>query len=323
MHFQVTVFTPTYNRAHTLGRVYSSLCKQDYRDFCWLIIDDGSVDGTKDLVDKWIAEGIINITYLFKENGGKYTAMDLAFRMAKSKYIVIIDSDDELVENALVYFIKEWEELELLGIADNFAEIAGMTYEPDGKLVGDFCFPANCPHIDSFWQEMVLKKRNNNEHVSCWDLDKLNTFIQIPEKIWLKEEVDFSIYFFELTMWARIGKWFKTRYLNKCLRVYYKDSGDSLMRITASNKIFYNNLISNKYFLDENLEYFWWNPHYFLNLILKFIISGIALKKSPNEIQKAIKTVRFKLVYLTFLPIGFIAYIYFRFIRKNFWFKSD
>lgn len=51
-----TVFTPTYNRAHTLHRVYNSLKVQTYRDFEWLIIDDGSTDNTHELIEQWQAE---------------------------------------------------------------------------------------------------------------------------------------------------------------------------------------------------------------------------------------------------------------------------
>ena len=65
----LTVFTPTYNRAHTLARTYKSLCNQTCNDFEWLVIDDGSVDNTEELVKGWIVEGRISIRYIKKENG--------------------------------------------------------------------------------------------------------------------------------------------------------------------------------------------------------------------------------------------------------------
>ncbi len=82
-------------------------------------------------------------------------------------------------------------------------------------------------------------------------------------------------------MWARIGLIYKTRYLNKSLRIYHYDGGISLLRIPDKTQGHYNNLVGNKYFLDENLNHFFWNPKYFFNLILKFIISGIELDYSP------------------------------------------
>ena len=66
----LTVFTPTFNRAHTLERLYGSLCRQSCKDFEWLVIDDGSTDGTRQLVEAFSADRIIAIRYIYKENGG-------------------------------------------------------------------------------------------------------------------------------------------------------------------------------------------------------------------------------------------------------------
>ena len=76
----LTVFTPTYNRAHTLPRTYESLCAQDCKDFKWLIVDDGSVDHTAELVKAWKnEENGFEIQYVYKENGGMHTAHNTAY----------------------------------------------------------------------------------------------------------------------------------------------------------------------------------------------------------------------------------------------------
>ncbi len=59
--YTFTVFTPTYNRAHLLYRTYNSLRKQTYRDFEWLIVDDGSTDGTETLIKQWSQEAEFSI----------------------------------------------------------------------------------------------------------------------------------------------------------------------------------------------------------------------------------------------------------------------
>lgn len=98
---RLTVFTPTYNRATTLERLYYSLCNQSSQDFVWLIVDDGSTDGTRELVNSFAAEGKICISYIFQENGGKHRAHNVALSMTKTPLFFCVDSDDMLTENAI------------------------------------------------------------------------------------------------------------------------------------------------------------------------------------------------------------------------------
>lgn len=90
----ITIFTPTYNRAHTLPKLYESLKNQNSKNFEWLIVDDGSIDETKELIDKYIAEKEINIRYFFQENKGKHLAINKGISIATSDYFLVIDSDD-------------------------------------------------------------------------------------------------------------------------------------------------------------------------------------------------------------------------------------
>ena len=313
----ITVFTPTYNRAKTLSRVYESLLNQTNKDFVWLIIDDGSTDNTKELVAKWIEENKLSIKYHYKENGGKHTAMKMAYELTQTKYLLAIDSDDELTADAVNVFLNEWKEIEKDGFESQFAEISGLTFSNDGNLIGNFTFPAGINQIDSNWHEMVLRFQNNNEHVVCWNTEKLRECVQIPVDFWLSDKVNF---FDERTLWARIGRKYKTRYINKMLRIYHYDGGDSLIRIQDKTKGHYNNLVGSMYFLDENLDYFLWNPKYFIHLILKFIVSGIELDYSPVFILKNMQTIRFRVFYSFLYPGGFILWAYYKYIKKNFWF---
>lgn len=316
-NMNITVFTPTYNRAKTLSRVYESLLNQTNKDFVWLIIDDGSTDNTKELVAKWIEENKLSIEYHYKENGGKHTAMKMAYELTQTKYLLAIDSDDELTADAVNVFLNEWKEIEKDGFESQFAEISGLTFSNDGNLIGNFTFPAGINQIDSNWHEMVLRFQNNNEHVVCWNTEKLRECVQIPVDFWLSDKVNF---FGEGTLWARIGRKYKTRYINNKLRIYHYDGGDSLMRIHDKTQGHYNNLVGNMYFLDENLDYFFWNPKYFIHLILKFVISGIELKFSSFTLLKQMNTSRFRLYYSLHYPIGLGLWFYYKKIRKQFWF---
>lgn len=98
----ITVFTPTYNRAHLLHRVRQSLLQQNFVDFEWLIVDDGSTDETEQLVQSWITQNpIIPIRYIKKTNGGKHTAINTGVQAAAGELFVILDSDDQLLPDAL------------------------------------------------------------------------------------------------------------------------------------------------------------------------------------------------------------------------------
>ena len=98
-HF-LTVITPTYNRASLLSNLYDSLLQQSLQTFIWLIVDDGSTDSTESTVQK--LESIFEIQYLKKSNGGKHTALNLAFDVLQTKYFIIVDSDDRLTPNAIL-----------------------------------------------------------------------------------------------------------------------------------------------------------------------------------------------------------------------------
>lgn len=96
-----TVFTPSYNRADLLPRLYHSLLAQTCFDFEWLIVDDGSADDTPQVVNAFTGEGHFPVRYLRKENGGKHTAHNLALQEARGDWFWCVDSDDLLAPSAI------------------------------------------------------------------------------------------------------------------------------------------------------------------------------------------------------------------------------
>ena len=129
----ITVFTPTFNRAYLLPRLYESLCRQSSQDFIWLVIDDGSTDNTKELIEKWQIENKIEIQYHYKENGGMHTGHNAAYRLIKTELNVCIDSDDFMPDDAIEKIMKEWD-----NIADksNIAGIIGLDADKNGEIIG-------------------------------------------------------------------------------------------------------------------------------------------------------------------------------------------
>ncbi len=120
----ITVFTPTYNRAHTLPKLYRSLLEQTNKDFEWLVFDDGSTDATKELIAGFIAQNKITIRYERVPNGGKHRAINKATELAKGEYFFIVDSDDWLTPDALGKITKWFDEIS--HVPGKFAGVSGQ-----------------------------------------------------------------------------------------------------------------------------------------------------------------------------------------------------
>ena len=130
----LTIFTPAFNRAYTLNKCYESLKNQTVKDFKWLIVDDGSTDNTKDLVNEWICEGILDITYKYQENQGMHGAHNTAYKLIDTELNVCIDSDDYMPNDAVEKIINFWENNE---IDKDIAGFIGLDAYGDGSIIGD------------------------------------------------------------------------------------------------------------------------------------------------------------------------------------------
>lgn len=129
----LTVFTPTYNRAYLLPRLYESLCNQTSLEFVWLIIDDGSVDNTKELVESWIIQSDIEIKYHYKDNGGMHTAHNLAYSLIETELNVCIDSDDYMPVDAIHKILDAWCGVEH---KESYAGIIGLDADFNNNILG-------------------------------------------------------------------------------------------------------------------------------------------------------------------------------------------
>lgn len=129
----LTIFTPAYNRAHTLPRTYESLQKQECKDFIWLIVDDGSTDGTADLVKIWQKEeNGFEIQYIYKENGGMHTAHNTAYENICTELNVCIDSDDKMAPGAVGKIKQNWENVREKG----YAGLIALDADFSGNVIG-------------------------------------------------------------------------------------------------------------------------------------------------------------------------------------------
>ena len=128
----LTVFTLTYNRAYCLHGCYESLLRQTCSGFEWLVVDDGSTDNTKEIVDGWIAENKIPIRYIYKKNGGMHTGYNTAYDNIFTELAVAIDSDDYMTDDAVEKIVTYWQ-------ANKDEKYAGMIFldiTKDGQIIG-------------------------------------------------------------------------------------------------------------------------------------------------------------------------------------------
>jgi len=131
----ITVFTPTYNRKRYLLRLYENLKKQTSKDFEWLIVDDGSTDDTKNSLNDIRSNKDFKITYVFKKNGGKHSAHNEAIKLCKTDFLLIVDSDDLLSNDAIEILNKKCE---LIRNNDEVSGIIGNKgFIDKNQLIGD------------------------------------------------------------------------------------------------------------------------------------------------------------------------------------------
>lgn len=130
---QLTIFTPAYNRAHTLPRAFEALKQQSNKDFIWLIVDDGSTDNTKELVESFQKEDCgFQIEYIYKKNGGMHTAHNVAYQNIKTELNTCIDSDDMIGEEAVKKILDFWNEKG----SEKYAGLLGYDTDFDGNVIG-------------------------------------------------------------------------------------------------------------------------------------------------------------------------------------------
>ena len=130
----LTVFTPAYNRAELLPRCYESIKRQTNKNFIWMIIDDGSTDNTRTLVEGWLKEPLdFEIVYYYKENGGLHTAYNEAIAHIETELCVCIDSDDFMPDNAVERILEFWA----AHGSDRVAGIVGVDHDLNDRIIGD------------------------------------------------------------------------------------------------------------------------------------------------------------------------------------------
>lgn len=200
----LSIITPTYNRAHTLSTVCESLKRQSNKNFEWVIVDDGSIDDTDIIVKKFFdCDNGFEIKYYKKENGGKHTALNLAYQYISGEVVLILDSDDYLTDYAVETISADWEKYK------NDYGVCGLSYlkgYSDGGIIGDK-FPFEYYIASSVDCRINKNVRGDKAEVFRSELLKQNPFPVFKDEMFLGESV----------VWTALGYKYKTVHINKLI----------------------------------------------------------------------------------------------------------
>lgn len=290
-----TVFTPTYNRRHTLHRVYESLKAQTYRDFEWLIVDDGSTDNTCELVEQWQEENLIPIRYIYQENSHKHIAFNRGVREAKGEFFLSFDSDDSCEPQALERFKYHWDAIPL-DQKEKFSTVSCLCKYTDGKIVGDL-FPFN--PTDSDFLEIHYGFKVKGEKWGFHRTDIVRGFL-FGEKM-------MGTHLPESLRWRKIAKKYKTRFVNEALRTYWTDQPSIMRNSQHPRKNASGAQINHLDILNEYTEWFRFDPLSFLRSGVHYSRFSFHLGNKISQQIANIKTSSGKILWLIALPVGYLV----------------
>jgi len=295
-----TIFTPVYNRKHTIHRVWESLIQQTNKNFEWIIVNDGSDDGVEPLLESYKEKADFDVRIFNQKNSGKHIAFNKAIEEARGELLIDADSDDGFDAKTVETFDRLWTEYK----NDSLSGIIVLCKDEDNNIIGDK-FPIE--GISSY-KDIVYKYKIGGDKFGCMKVDILKEY-RWPDKFGVK-------YFPESYVWSQIGVKYDCVCMNIPLYTVYFDAGNQL---TNSEDLSMNVLKS------RNFYTVWW-----INTILPEVSeyltvldtlkafaslwkSTLLIKESPLSAIKQIKKTKAKIwALLTFIP-SFIMVKIFRF----------
>jgi len=293
MKMYLTVMTPTYNRQGLLRRLYDSLCSQSCHNFEWLIVDDGSTDETKEIVNSWIEEKQIRIRYIYQANSGKAAAFNTGIKNAEGELLFCVDSDDYLSDTAVADIAACEGDIEDKSICG----ILALKSDINGKLLGG-PLPEQENYLSSF--ELSEKHGYNGEWSLIYKTEilKHNIFPIIRGEKFITECV----------VYDRIAQEYRMRLLNKVLTVCeYQENGytgnliTNMLNNPTGYKIYYAQRIDMAYTWKARIGY----------IIRYNVFSQLSPDKNYNY------TGKYRLFVKLLWFAGILGRLYYRRLERN------
>lgn len=292
-----TVFTATYQRAHTLHRVWDSLRAQTLRDFEWLVVDGDSTDGTPELVAGWADGSDVPVRYLRQDNEGKHGAWNIGVREARGRFFLSLDSDDGCVPEALERFLALWEGIPAAD-RDRYAGVTVLCRDLDGRLVGD-PFPRS--PLDATSLELRYRHRSTGDKWGFIRTDVLreHPFPETPGVRFVTESV----------VWDRISRRYVTRFVNEALKVYdeSEDAGRLTMQIRdpGAHAAMFADAYGEQ--LNHHLRFVRWAPLDHVRLAALYTRNCLHDGRGPRAQVRALRPAAWPL-WLVAAPLGAAVY---------------
>lgn len=289
----LTVFTPAYNRAYTLPLGYEALCRQTCNDFEWLIIDDGSTDNTRELVQQWIDEGKVKIRYIYQENQGMHGAHNTAYRNIDTELNTCVDSDDYMPDDAVEKIISFWRKYG----SEEVAGLMGLDSDFQGRVIGTR-FPEGLLRstLSAFYAH-----GGKGDKKLVYRTDVIKSYPEYP--IFEGEKYVSLGYKYEL-----IGQDFELLTFNEVITcVEYREDGSSLnmfRQYVRNPKGFAFIRKSSMCLAPTWKRRFWEAAHYVSSSII--LRNANYIKESPRKVLTLFAT-----------PLGFLIYCYIMYKNKN------
>lgn len=302
----ITFFTPTYNRASLISRAYDCLLMQTDKRFVWILINDGSKDNTIEIALELLNRNEFPILFVSKENGGKHSAFETAFKETLTEFFICMDDDDIYYPNAVETFLEEWKNIDNQGLSKEIGAIRVLTQEEDGTIVSRQPFDKSLlgKYIDQTTLESYYIKHEHFENWTCYRTDALRTIDIFPKGYWMSGKHKF----FSESIWqGRFARKYKCRYFFVVLREYRHDTETSIIRSNKNRQHYIDMFINFKMILDEQQDYMIKSPkEYIFNICLVSILR-IKLRVSLKVLLAHTPSLFLKILYTIISPFAFFV----------------
>lgn len=242
---KITVFTPTYNRAYIIEKLYRSLQRQSCTDFEWLVVDDGSSDGTEELFVKWAHDrNPFPIRYYKQENGGKCRAINRGLEKANGELFFTVDSDDYLTDDALEKIVMWDAEIPKSQKYCGFAGNRGVTSDSTPNRL------YNGGYLDG----TALDRYGNKQEIyGLVDGERAYIFYTEIHRQYMYPEFPGEKFLTEAVTWDKMAyEGYKMRFYNDIIWIWeYKEDGLT----KAGYKVFLNNPQGTGLFFRQKAKY--------------------------------------------------------------------